>query len=764
MARNENTGIRIIHFKDFCFESSSSTPPYTFWESLNAHSNWSVVAGVSPSINAFSTGNKYMASGGASPTRAGVLRSISTNLWCNTDQNPVPATNRNAIQYDIMLNSKTGGIGGLLFFWDGGILNSCYALIHTGTDIGLYRVTGDPSVLSNYDLLETVATGLSVDTEYWCKVLYFPSDVSFHGKTSTVAGTFRIWVDTTRLMTGSGGVAIKNYTDATPISTGGDYLGLVHYSSTGEMYFDGIEFADDFLPMFQGHVHKARLMFKGVGSLNALVADTDDLTPCNVGDRVEFCVNNIGTDGQLNYRCCVFDGVIQEKKYTKREKQIMLSCFDETYELVRSGSNEPVDTTYVDYLTYLQQALFGEYFAWRGKNSRLNMSAIPLTSGYGDVNISDDWEYDVSDFDMINALSWICGVICSWSPDGFFLANNLGYSTGVHIDLDQTAPGPRPILWYHIDDTLIDYVNRVKLYNSSSSPVTSEDTVEQDERGIHEEKIIMTPLPASEATYYADKYLAAMKDTTPFVELVSFAHFNELFPGCVVTLSSDEEGWDSIPMIVIEKFQSTREWEDEDQYDIPPGSTFLRLAYFDPDAQPLRPPRLYWPSNEEKVAHEINRQKKQEQSMTRSVTAGGGVATTDEFVKVTVGDTTAGYLYNKVSVSEGANASDILEISRTNPGANEVLDIQLDEDKFREASAVAKGVVGTGAQTFTGDKTFNSDMTILGDIILRVVSSSSEPVLDTNNKMCIWIDSDDGNSVWLLFRRGSGDQVRVELR
>jgi len=49
------------------------------------------------------------------------------------------------------------------------------------------------------------------------------------------------------------------------------------------------------------------------------------------------------------------------------------------------------------------------------------------------------------------------------------------------------------------------------------------------------------------------------------------------------------------------------------------------------------------------------------------------------------------------------------------------------------------------------------------DLVLKAYEQDDEPTLDTDNKAAIWIDTNDSNRVYLVFRRGSGDQVKVEL-
>lgn len=62
-------------------------------------------------------------------------------------------------------------------------------------------------------------------------------------------------------------------------------------------------------------------------------------------------------------------------------------------------------------------------------------------------------------------------------------------------------------------------------------------------------------------------------------------------------------------------------------------------------------------------------------------------AGTDELVKISANDTTAGYLEDKIVVSEGTNSTEALEISTLNDGADEDLQIQFDESKVTIASS-----------------------------------------------------------------------------
>jgi hypothetical protein len=49
------------------------------------------------------------------------------------------------------------------------------------------------------------------------------------------------------------------------------------------------------------------------------------------------------------------------------------------------------------------------------------------------------------------------------------------------------------------------------------------------------------------------------------------------------------------------------------------------------------------------------------------------------------------------------------------------------------------------------------------EIAIKLYSQNNEPSLIADNNLAIWIDTDDSNRVYLLYRRATGDQVAVEL-
>ena len=80
-------------------------------------------------------------------------------------------------------------------------------------------------------------------------------------------------------------------------------------------------------------------------------------------------------------------------------------------------------------------------------------------------------------------------------------------------------------------------------------------------------------------------------------------------------------------------------------------------------------------------------------------------------------------------------------------------------------SANSENVIEASALRHTQgtDAGASGSFNIVGELTIKVYSQDAEPTLDTNNKMAIWIDTNDSNRTYLLFRRGSGDHLKVEL-
>jgi hypothetical protein len=52
---------------------------------------------------------------------------------------------------------------------------------------------------------------------------------------------------------------------------------------------------------------------------------------------------------------------------------------------------------------------------------------------------------------------------------------------------------------------------------------------------------------------------------------------------------------------------------------------------------------------------------------------------------------------------------------------------------------------------------------IVGELKIKVYSQDAEPTLGADQRLAMWIDTNDSNRVYFIFRRGVGDQVLVEL-
>ena len=47
---------------------------------------------------------------------------------------------------------------------------------------------------------------------------------------------------------------------------------------------------------------------------------------------------------------------------------------------------------------------------------------------------------------------------------------------------------------------------------------------------------------------------------------------------------------------------------------------------------------------------------------------------------------------------------------------------------------------------------------------IQVFRQDDEPTLGADDYSCIWVDTDDSNKAYLVFRRGAGDQVKIEIQ
>ena len=89
-----------------------------------------------------------------------------------------------------------------------------------------------------------------------------------------------------------------------------------------------------------------------------------------------------------------------------------------------------------------------------------------------------------------------------------------------------------------------------------------------------------------------------------------------------------------------------------------------------------------------------------------------GGANTDENVKVSANDTTAGYLSEKIVVAEQVNPTNVLELNELNDGANEDLEISFDETKL---SITESQISDLGPYNNYSHPNHTGDVTSIGD-------------------------------------------------
>lgn len=118
---------------------------------------------------------------------------------------------------------------------------------------------------------------------------------------------------------------------------------------------------------------------------------------------------------------------------------------------------------------------------------------------------------------------------------------------------------------------------------------------------------------------------------------------------------------------------------------------------------------------------------------------------TDELVKVSADDTTAKYLEDAITVSQGSNTTNILEVSTTTPGGDEDVQIQIDEAKITHDNL--NGFVGNEHIDHSGvniNTNADSGLTGGGDITtsrtlsININGTTAETTVAGNDEILIY--------------------------
>ena len=188
--------------------------------------------------------------------------------------------------------------------------------------------------------------------------------------------------------------------------------------------------------------------------------------------------------------------------------------------------------------------------------------------------------------------------------------------------------------------------------------------------------------------------------------------------------------------------QVTYERVDGSKKNIQAGSDEVEASLTDlddaiGDVSALGTPTNYSTSSEDEVAARLA-------GIDTALASSG----TDESVKVSANDTTAGYLEAKVVVSDGANATNILEISTLNDGGDEDLQIQIDEAKI-DHDALLNFVANehidhSGVEVQTAADSGLSgggDITASRSLVVDINGTTAESSADDADEILIWDDS-----------------------
>jgi hypothetical protein len=109
---------------------------------------------------------------------------------------------------------------------------------------------------------------------------------------------------------------------------------------------------------------------------------------------------------------------------------------------------------------------------------------------------------------------------------------------------------------------------------------------------------------------------------------------------------------------------------------------------------------------------------------------------------------------------EAGGYVDVMDVQLYNERLNNLgtLNLVTPASRIKNDSTVSGATVKDALETLDSTKYEETN-----EIKIKVYSQDAEPALSADQKLAIWIDTDDSNRVYLVFRRGAGDQVSVEL-
>lgn len=109
---------------------------------------------------------------------------------------------------------------------------------------------------------------------------------------------------------------------------------------------------------------------------------------------------------------------------------------------------------------------------------------------------------------------------------------------------------------------------------------------------------------------------------------------------------------------------------------------------------------------------------------------------------------------------KGPNNEALVLKSREDDGATAVAFTLNTDNALSTAGAKLWSLQNNSSEKASIDKDGNATV---GELKIKLYSQAAEPALSADDYLALWKDTDDSNRIYLVFRRGTGDQVKVEL-
>ena len=565
--RLKDTGIRKIHFKDYCQEPPGAAVDGMLW-AAQAPAQWSIGLGAGALPSTFQgQGYRHLVTAGVAPSRKYTI-TPGANDWWDTIQ--TTSKGRYTLTFDFGLRIINFAADGITFGWlvehgggPGFVESKGYRVRFTATDMIIEKLN-IPGGVMTWTILYSEPLPLGLAKDYYVRINYIPEDFSLYGHDVDLAGTIKVSVTDQFDKRGQDDIYSLFYVDPAPMTgSASSRLSMSAQSIPGQAEFWGIIYSEPFLgkPDFLRYYGSAKRFRQDleIQYVQQTQEEFDLLTP---GDRIELWLSEryaSKTGGVITkYRktVCRFDGMIYKIDQDDVNKKARIFAKDE-FDIMILGQLGYIDiTSGGDYYDYLYSIL-AEYQGERPFPQRI--CSIPgIYDGSWNTAVSDDYTWRGKAHNFIRTITLVTQNWFYWDPaTAILISQRAPIATGRKIDLEN-APGEevRVIASVAINNRRDQWFSKVTGYHDdgSGSVTTTEDESASDQQdyGSSEESLIEVDLPLTEGGLMTDNHYAQYSNKNKIIDIVAIAWGAEFGIGCQLEVIDPSKNIDSEYYTVIE--------------------------------------------------------------------------------------------------------------------------------------------------------------------------------------------------------------------